>query len=171
MLSERHRIESAQQDPRRFAEIYEACFDQVYAYVIRRVHDRTEAEDITSEVFHQALKNIQRFEWRGAPFITWLFRIASNAIADRFERLERERNVPASGFRDAADLNDIQRRATLFRMVRELPDDQRRVIELRFVEQKSIREVAAAMDRSEGAVKQLQFRAIEALRDRVGGAK
>ena len=67
-----------------------------------------------------------------------------------------------------SDYDDIEQRASLFRAVRELPEDQRRVIELRFVEQKSIREVAEALERSEGAIKQLQFRGLEALRTRMG---
>ena len=79
---ERLLIEAAQQDPKRFAELYEANFERVYAFIVRRVHDRTQAEDLTSEVFHHALRNLSRFEWRGVPFAVWLYRIAANAIAD-----------------------------------------------------------------------------------------
>ena len=90
---ERLLIEAAQRDMTRFADLYELYFDRVYAYVIRRVLDRSDAEDLTSEVFHNALANLGRFEWRGAPFASWLFRIAANAIADRSERLARERKI------------------------------------------------------------------------------
>src|SRR5690242_11800766 len=86
---ERLLIEAAQRDRTRFADLYELFFDRVYAYIARRVIDRSEAEDLTSEVFHDALANLARYEWRGAPFAAWLFRIASNAIADRSERLAR----------------------------------------------------------------------------------
>ena len=65
---ERLLIEAAQQDPARFAELYEINFERVYAYVVRRVGNRTETEDLTSEVFHQALANLRRFEWRGIPY-------------------------------------------------------------------------------------------------------
>src|SRR6185295_19075563 len=77
---EQRLVEAAQRDPSHFAELYERHFERVYAYVVRRVRDRDEAEDLTSEVFHQALAHLGRFEWRGLPFAAWLFRIAANAI-------------------------------------------------------------------------------------------
>src|SRR5262250_1947473 len=73
---ERLLVEAAQQDLRRFAELYEANFERVYAFIVRRVHDRTQAEDLTSEVFRHALENLSRFEWRGVPFAAWLYRVA-----------------------------------------------------------------------------------------------
>src|SRR6516162_2776712 len=88
---ERLLIESAQRDPARFAELYEVYCDRLYAYVERRVEIRGETEDLVSDVFHHALANLRRYEWRGSPFSAWLFRIAANKIADRWERLGRER--------------------------------------------------------------------------------
>ena len=167
---ERLLIEAAQKDPRRFAELYEGHFERVYSYVARRVHDRAAAEDLTADVFHQALKNLPRFEWRGVPFAAWLFRIAANAIADWAKRAARESRDPAPEPAVGApgpELEESERRARLYRFVRELPEDQRRVLVQRFAEQKSIREIAGALARSEGAVKQLQFRALETLRARM----
>lgn len=83
-------IEAAQKEPSRFAELYELHFERVYAYIARRVRERSAAEELTSHVFHQALANIGKFKWRGAPFASWLFRIAANSIADRAQRLLRE---------------------------------------------------------------------------------
>src|SRR4051812_8356940 len=83
-------IEAAQRDPDHFGDLYELHFERVYAYIVRRVRDRSEAQDVTSEVFHQALANLGQYEWRGVPFAAWLFRIAANAIADRAKRLEKE---------------------------------------------------------------------------------
>ena len=168
---ERLRIEAAQRDPTRFAELYEAHFERVYAYAVRRVRDRHAAEDVTAEVFHQALANLRRFEWRGVPFAAWLFRIAANVIADRAKRAARERGNPAPKAEpEPAPLERIEEQARLYRLVRELPADQRRVIEMRFTEEKTIREVAHELGRSEGAVKQLQFRAVQSLRERMGQA-
>ena len=160
-------IEAAQQDPGGFAELYERNFHQVYAYVARRVQDRSEAQDLTAHVFQQALANIGKFKWRGAPFVTWLYRIAANAIADHVRKKSREvSEIESTAFVDP-DLEQVERRARLFRAVEELPDDQRKVIGLRFGEEKSIREIAAELNRSEGAVKQLQFRGLENLRTRL----
>lgn len=165
---ERQLIEAAQRDPRRFANLYELHFDRVYAYIVRRVRDRFEAEDLTSEVFHRALANLSRFESRGAPFAAWLYRMSANAIADRAGRLHREQAAPQIEIADDRDFEQAEHNAHVFRLIRELPADQRRVLELRFVEQKSIRETALELDRGEGAVKQLQFRALENLRARIG---
>jgi len=176
---ERRLIEAAQSDPARFGEVYEHYFALVYAYVARRVRNRDEAEDLTAEVFRKALASLPRFKWRGAPFAAWLFRIASNMIADRSKRVAREVSLDESGAiargnsaqvnKGAAssqqkDLEDSERRALLFRLVDELAEDQGRVLVMRFAEGKSIREIAEVLGRSEGAVKQLQFRALENLR-------
>lgn len=166
---ERLLIEAAQRDLSRFADLYELYFDRVYAYIVRRVQDRDDAEDLTSGVFHHALANLRRFEWRGAPFASWLYRIAANAIADRSERLARERKIEPASDVEEADQEEVQDQARVFAFVRELPDDQRRVVIMRFAEQKSIRDVAEALGRSEGAIKQLQFRGLENLRARIGG--
>ena len=167
---ERLLIEAAQKDPSRFAELYELHFDRVYAYVARRVRDRSETQDLTAHVFQQALANLGKFKWRGAPFAAWLYRIASNAIADYARRNMRQTNEqepPAEKTSAAVDLEEVERRARLFRAVDKLPDDQRRVIVLRFADEKSIREIADELGRSEGAIKQLQFRGLGNLRNRL----
>ena len=165
--AERLLIEAAQEDPARFAELYENNFDRVYAYIARRVRDRNEAEDLTSEVFHHALASLPRFEWRGAPFAAWLFKIAANAIIDRSNKLAKERQAsivePSTEHPREID-EEIERRARLFQLVNRLPADQRRVVSMRFAEEKSVREIAGELGRSEGAIKQLQFRALQTLR-------
>ena len=172
---ERLLVEAAQKDPARFAELYENNFERVYAYVVRRVGDRAETEDLTSEVFHHALANLRRFEWRGIPFAAWLFRIAANLISDRWQRKGREdvadepEQIESAAAR-GVEFEEVERRATLFRLVDTLPVEQRRVVVLRFVEQKSIKEVARDIRKTEGAVKQLQFRALTSLRTRMEGA-
>lgn len=163
---ERLLVEAAQRDPARFADLYERNFDRVYAYVARRVVERALAEDVVSEVFHHALEKLKDFEWRGVPFCAWLYRIAANAIADRFEKAKREAPL-ADDEPEGAVTEDVERRALLSQLVNALPPEQRRVVIARFVEQRSIKEIARAMQRSEGAVKQLQFRALQNLRARM----
>ena len=164
---ERALIEAAQRDPRRFSELYERHFDRVYAFLARRAGGRAEAEDLTAEVFHNALANLDRFEWRGAPFIAWLLQIARNALADRWQRAAREHGTPQPETGDDETRHGVERRAVLAGLLSRLPKDQERVILERFVEQKSIREIAVRLGRTEGAVKQLQFRALESLRARM----
>ncbi|HVI09729.1 MAG TPA: sigma-70 family RNA polymerase sigma factor [Candidatus Binatia bacterium] len=168
-------VEAAQKDRARFGDLYENNFERVYAFVVRRVHDRAETEDLTAEVFHHALANLDRFEWRGIPFAAWLFRIAANLIADRHHRQQREpiadepEQIELAPARNK-EIEEVERKAALFRLVETLPSEQRRVIELRFVEEKSIKEVAREIRKTEGAVKQLQFRALSRLRARMEGA-
>ena len=161
---ERLLIEAAQADPARFVELYDRNVDRIYAYVSRRAASRVVAEDITSAVFEQALANLGKFEWRGVPFVAWLFRIAANALADHWKRQGRDSHELPPDAPDEREHQDLERRVSLFQLVDRLPDAQRQVIQLRFVEDRSIREVAAALDRSEGAIKQLQLRAIDTLR-------
>jgi RNA polymerase sigma-70 factor (ECF subfamily) len=167
---ERLVIEAAQKDPSRFAVLYEQNFHRVYAYVARRVRDRAEIQDLTAHVFQQALSNLGKFKWRGSPFSAWLYRIAANAIADQAKRKVRESSDqpnPLSESSTAIDLEAVERRARLFSAVAKLPEDQRRVILMRFADEKTVREIASELGRSEGAVKQLQFRGMENLRNRL----
>ena len=166
---ERALIEAAQADPARFADLYERHFHRVYAYVIRRTGSRAEAEDITSAVFERALVNLPRFEWRGVPLVAWLFRIAANALADRRQQRERDSADPPPDVPDESESAAIERRTMLFQLVDRLPEVQRQVIEMRFLDGRSIREIAVELARTEGAVKQLQLRAIQNLRKSMGG--
>jgi RNA polymerase sigma-70 factor, ECF subfamily len=168
---ERILIAEAKRDRRRFGELYELHFERVYAFIGRRVRDRAAVQDLTADVFRKALEGLDRFEWRGAPFAAWLYRIASNAIANYRERAARETtgsDLDAEKGSSPAVSDSIENRAALYRFVRDLSDDQRRVIQMRFAEEKGIREIAEAMGRTEGAVKQLQYRAIQSLRERMG---
>jgi RNA polymerase sigma-70 factor (ECF subfamily) len=170
---ERLLIEAAKKDPGRFADLYDVHFDRVYAFIARRVRDRDVAQDLTSDVFHKALANLAQYEWRGLPFVAWLMRIASNAVADRWKRAAKESGNPAPEETDAGevDLEAIEHRAKLFQLVRTLPVDQRRVIQLRFAEEKSIKEIAREIRKTDGAVKQLQFRALQVLREKMSGTR
>ena len=169
---ERLLVEAAQRNPAKFGDLYEIHFETVYAFIARRVRDRDTVEDLTSDVFNKALANLPDYEWRGAPFGAWLIRIAANAVADQAKRASREvQNSPDTPEPSATpDMEGVENSARLFRLVGELPDDQRRVIFDRFVEQRSIREIARQLGRTEGAVKQLQYRALEKLRVQMEGA-
>jgi RNA polymerase sigma-70 factor (ECF subfamily) len=166
-------IEAAQRDPACFAQLYQDNFERVYAFIARRVHDRDQAQDLTADVFHSALKNLARFEWRGMPFASWLYRIAFNAISDhgkrttQFERIQL-RDLSVNDLSSDTDLDEVEHRARLFKLVERLSSDQRRVITMRFAGEKSIAEIARVMRRSEGAIKQLQFRGLQSLRAMIG---
>jgi len=165
---ERGLLEAAQRDPAGFAALYELHFDRVYMFIARRLGKRNVAEDLTADVFQRALANLRNFEWRGVSFEAWLLEIAAHAINDRAKRSGRGLRVedpPEMGAEP--DLSAVEQGAQLFRLVNSLPEDQKRVIVMRFAEQESIRAIARRLERSEGAVKQLQFRGLECLRTKL----
>ncbi|MGH9640900.1 MAG: RNA polymerase sigma factor [Terriglobales bacterium] len=173
---ERLLIEAAQADPSKFDALYEQNFERIYFFIVSRVHDRAIAEDLTSEVFHKALYGLPDFEWRGTPFSAWLFRIASNAVADHYKRANREEpaeeetlDPPTAPPLSSKDLEFVERHAYCLRLVEKLPLIQRQVVYERFIEERSIKEIAERLKKTEGAIKQLQFRALQTLREQVGG--
>lgn len=163
---ERALIEAAQNQPARFAELYEQNFDRIYAFFVRRVSTREEAQDLTAEVFHQALASIRSFRWQGAPFISWLYGIAAHVLSKHWRTSGRD--VPVEEMDLAGSRDEIEQSVLLGRLVDGLPRDQRTVLIRRFVDQKSTREIAQELGRTEGAVKQLQLRGLENLRDKLG---
>jgi RNA polymerase sigma-70 factor (ECF subfamily) len=92
-VDEQLQIAAAQRDPAEFAELYENNFARIYTFIARRVPSRQDAEDLTAEVFHEALRTLARFEWQGAPFAAWLLGIAGNRLADRWRRAGKRPQV------------------------------------------------------------------------------
>ena len=164
---ERPAIQASQNDGVNFADLYEQNFHRVYAFISRRVVARDQAQDLTAEVFHQALASLGSFRWQGAPFISWLYGIAANVLSAHWQTCGRSPAQLAADW-DQGSPEEIERGAILAELVDSLLPDQRMVIVRRFIEQRSIREVANELGRSEGAVKQLQLRALESLRDKMG---
>jgi RNA polymerase sigma-70 factor (ECF subfamily) len=164
---ERLQVEAARKNPARFADLYENNFERVYAYIVHRVRNRDEAQDATADVFHRALAGLPRFEWRGLPFVAWLLGIAANVLSDRRQRAAKQQEVVTDDLDQIGTEDAIEQRAMLYQLVDTLPADQRQVIIWRFVGQKSLREIATEFGRSEGAIKQLQLRALQNLRERI----
>jgi len=160
-------IEASQREPVDFSELYEQNFHRVYAFMSRRIGTRDQAQDLTAEVFHQALASIGSFRWQGAPFISWLYGIAANVLSAHWQKCGRSPAQLAEDW-DQGGPEEIERGAILAQLVDSLLPDQRTVIIRRFLERRTIREVAEELGRSEGAVKQLQLRALENLRDKMG---
>ena len=157
-------------DQRAFAELYEAYFDRIYRYVYLKIGDRVEAEDMTQQVFVNALKSISGYKWQGKPFSAWLFRIAHNQIVDYLRKKTRQPatllNEPllAGGANPLALAEHNLDMEQVARAARNLTQAQREVVSLRFAAGLSIDEVARAMGRTQGAIKALQHSAIVALR-------
>jgi RNA polymerase sigma-70 factor (ECF subfamily) len=157
-------------DPAALTQLYEENFDKIYRYIVLKIGDRTEAEDMTQQVFLNALKSISSFKWKGMPFSAWLFRIAHNQIVDHLRRKSRRATVPLDESLAAGDGDIVQateRKVEIEQLslaTKKLTRAQQEVISLRFAGELSVAEAARVMGRSEGAIKALQHSAILALR-------
>lgn len=158
-------------DAEAFGQLYDHYARGIFRFVYYRVGSRQLAEDLTSETFVRGLRSIQRFNWQGKDFGAWLTTIARNLIADHFKssrsRLEivsdtlpENTTVVSSPEQDVLSLisNEL-----LYEAVNQLPKEQRDCVLMRFIQGLSIAQTAAALNRSEGAIKQLQLRAIRGL--------
>ncbi|MDO8716088.1 MAG: sigma-70 family RNA polymerase sigma factor [Dehalococcoidales bacterium] len=162
-----------------FAQLYEAHFERVYRYVAFKIGDRTEAEDMTQQVFLNAYQSLSTFNWKGTPVSAWFFRIAHNQIVDHLRRKEKQTkrqaelslNESITGRNEdpvaAAELSMDKER--LSAATKQLTEAQREVISLRFAGDLPIAEVARIMGKKPGAIKALQHSAVIALRKAFSG--
>ena len=162
-------IRAAQRGDRdAFARLYEVHVERVYRYLLGRLGQSADAEDITAEVFVRAMRALSSYKAKGRPFIAWLFRIAHNQAVNFLKKRARRREVPLL---ETAVVSDDPEEAALRQVMlsevsqamQGLTDLQREVLTLRFGAELSITETAKAMDRSVEAVKFLQHSALRAL--------
>ena len=160
-----------QGDAEAFGQIYDAYVDAVYRYVYYRLGSHSLAEDLTSETFLRALRRIDSFTWQGKDIGAWFVTIARNLVADHVKSSRFKLEVTTADMLDAdRGDNGIEdevlgrlQNAVLLDAVRQLKPEQQECIVLRFLQGLSVAETAAILRRSEGAVKQLQLRAVRAL--------
>lgn len=155
------------------ARLFDRYYDSVYRYAHARLGNVTDAEDAAAETFAAMLRALPRFSWRGVPFEAWLFRIAMSKVVDVARHRSRVRSSDGLGVEGTDADADPARvvasrelRRELVAAIERLPRDQRDVMMVRFFAGRSIRETADHLGRSEGAIKQLQFRALSSLRRR-----
>jgi RNA polymerase sigma-70 factor (ECF subfamily) len=155
-------------------ELYLMHFDRIYSYLHLSVGNRHDAEDLTTQTFVRMLEAIGRFRWREVPFSAWLFRIAHNLAMDHFRanrRVQTEENVPEPPGAEEPSAEDQAMhslgRAGMLVLIEALSAEQRQVLTLKFLYGFGNADVAAILDKSEGAVKSLQHRALAALQKQV----
>jgi RNA polymerase sigma-70 factor (ECF subfamily) len=168
-------VDRAQQGDREaLEELYLLHFDRIYSYLHMSVGNRHDAEDLTTQTFMKMLESIKRFRWRSAPFSAWLFRIAHNLAMDHFRasrRWQPEEEVPepldeAEPSAEASALQTIGRESML-ELIEHLSQEQQQVLTLKFVFNLPNAEVATILDKSEGAIKSLQHRALVSLQKQI----
>jgi len=159
-----------QRDPVALTQIYEDNFDKIYRYIVLKIGERTEAEDMTQQVFLSAMKSISSFRYKGKPFSAWLYRIAHNQVVDYWRKKSKRATVPlnesiqASGSNPEKITENVLDIEQLAMAAKRLTKAQQEVISLRFAGEMPIAQVAKTMGKSEGAIKALQHSAILSLR-------
>jgi RNA polymerase sigma-70 factor (ECF subfamily) len=164
-------VERAQKGDRAaLEELYLIHFDRIYSYLHVTVGNRHDAEDLTTQTFLKMLEAIGRFRWQSAPFSAWLFRIAHNLSMDHFRarrRWQPEEEVPEprDSEEPSAELEAMQSigRQSMLELIDKLSLEQQQVLTLKFVFNFSNADVAKILDKSEGAIKSLQHRALASL--------
>jgi RNA polymerase sigma-70 factor, ECF subfamily len=163
-----------QRDQVALTQLYEENFDRIYRYIVLKIGDRTEAEDMTQQVFLNAIQSISSYKSKGMPFSSWLYRIAHNQVVDHLRKKARRITVPLNESLPASGgdpRHEVEQKIEIEEIVvaaKSLTPAQQEVISLRFAGQLSVAECAKTMGKSEGAVKALQHSAIAALRKALG---
>ena len=155
-------------------ELYLMHFDRIYGYLHMSVGNRHDAEDLTTQTFLKMLESIGRFKWRSAPFSAWLFRIAHNLAMDHFrarKRWQPEEEVPEppGSEEPSAEMLAMHSigRQSMMELIEKLSPEQQQVLTLKFVFNFPNADVAKILDKTEGAIKSLQHRALASLQKQI----
>lgn len=170
LMQELKWIKRAKEDPRSFEPLYNKYYEQIFRYIYQRMDDKEMAHDITSQVFLKALNNLHKYEYRGVPFASWLYRIAKSELYQSFrdEKATRTVNVESVSLADMIDemeedLSD-EKRALLIRAIAELSEEDTQMIEMRFFEKRSFREIGEILDMTENNAKVKAHRIIQKMK-------
>lgn len=156
-----------------FGELYSIYLDRIYRYVFYQVKDKMTAEDITEDVFVKAWKAIGTCKGKGKTFSSWLYRIAHNHMIDNLRSLQK-----CTSMENITEISDPKleveaglEHQELLELITCLPQNQRQVITLKFIEGLDNREIGQVMSKSEGAIRVLQMRALATLRQKLSREK
>jgi len=170
LLSENDIVEAAKKDPKQFEALYVKYYEQIFRYVHQRMDDKEMAFDITSQVFLKALTNLPKYQYKGVPFSSWLYRIAMSEVYQSFKDKKSTRTVNV----DTSNVEDIieemeedstgEMRELLIEVIGELPDIELQIIEMRYFEKRSYREIGDILGMTENNAKVKAYRIVGKLK-------
>lgn len=170
LKSELEWIQLAKRDPEKFAPLYEKYHEQIFRYIYQRMDDKELAFDVTSQVFLKAMNNLHKYEYRGVPFGSWLYRIAKSELYQAFRDRSSKRainieTVHLATFMDVFEdeENEINKKR-LLSSIAELKEADVHLIEMRFFEQRPYKEMGEILGITENNAKVKTFRALEKLK-------
>lgn len=163
-------LERSRKNPKAFGELYEKYFDRIFNFVFRQTDDEDLTADLCSQTFLIALKNLERYEFRGVPFSAWLYKIASNEVNKHYRKQKGNQVFSIEEVRlrelieQSNDISDEETIQRLMNYLKELPTEMLQVLELRFFEDKDFKEIAFILDITESGAKMRTYRALDRLR-------
>lgn len=163
-------IRRAKQDPEQFGFLYKKYHEQIFRYIYQRMDDEEQAADVTSQVFLKAIKNLPKYEYRGVPFGSWLYRIAKSELYQSFRdrKITRTVNVETIQLCEmAAEMDEDEsalKRQKLFACLGKLRESDLQLIEMRFFEHRSFKEIGEILEITENNAKVKTFRALEKMK-------
>jgi RNA polymerase sigma-70 factor (ECF subfamily) len=170
LLRENDIIEAAKKNPQRFEPIYKKYHEQIFRYVYQRMDSKDQAHDVTSQIFIKAITKLHKYEFRGVPFSSWLYRIAMSEVYQYLKDSSASRtvNVDTSGLSEIVDDLDDDDRAEqkqqLIKVIGELPEEELQMIEMRYFEKRSYREIGEILGIAENNAKVKTFRIVGKLK-------
>lgn len=170
LLRENDIIEAAKKNPQRFEPIYKKYHEQIFRYVYQRMDNKDQAHDVTSQIFIKAITKLHKYEFRGVPFSSWLYRIAMSEVYQYLKDNSAQRtvNVDTSGLSEIVDDFDDEDRAEqkqqLIKVIGELPEEELQMIEMRYFEKRSYREIGEILGIAENNAKVKTFRIVGKLK-------
>lgn len=163
---ELRQIEIAKKDPRQFAPLYKKYHEAIFRYIYKRVDEEESAYDITSCVFVKALAGLHKYEFRGVPFSSWLFRIAKSELYQSFRDKKAQRTVSLDSVTIVQFIDDLnedfseEQRTNLLNSLKLLKEHELQLIEMRFFEKRSFKEIGEILGLTENNAKVKTFRAL-----------
>jgi RNA polymerase sigma-70 factor (ECF subfamily) len=170
ILQEYAILDRSKKNPQAFGELYEKYFDRIFNFIYRHTDDEDLTADLSSQTFLIALKNVDRYQFRGVPFSAWLYKIASNEVNKHYRKQKNTKVFSLEEMRvrelieqanEDYDEEVIQR---LMEYLRDLPTEMLQVLELRFFEDKDFKEIAFILEITESGAKMRTYRALDRLR-------
>jgi RNA polymerase sigma-70 factor (ECF subfamily) len=177
IMAEVVQIQEAQQDPRKFEPLYKKYYPRVLAFIYQRVDNKDQAYDITAQTFYTALDKLKIYRNLGLPFSAWLFRISINELNKFYKKNKAERtiNIDSEGAQalqiELENTVDEETYAALFKALQYLEPEEMQLIEFRFFERRSFKEICDITGLGESAVKMRVYRVFERLKFKLKGTK
>lgn len=173
LLKELHIVECAKKDPKAFGVLYERYYHEIFVFINKKTDDLNVSGDITSQVFYKALSNIKKYKYKGVPFSAWLYRIASNETNLFFRKYSSQRaiNIETAGVERIVELFESKEERDIgpvIEAIAQLKPQEVEMIELRFFEKLSFRDIAYILNTTENNAKVKTFRIIKRIRKIMG---